>query len=228
MARVVVATVKPWNVVHYRRWAAATSHESRVIESPEDLTAAALGDFSPDYVFFPHWSWRIPREVHERFECVAFHMTDLPFGRGGSPLQNLIVRGITETKLSAFRVTEGLDAGPVYLKRPLTLDGAAREIYERAAALVFAMIEEILATRPRPVAQEGRVVTFARRTPADSEIPDGLEPERLYDFIRMLDAETYPPAFLVRDGLRYEFTNASLRDGRVVATVTVVAEKDMA
>ena len=228
MARVVVATVKPWNLAQYRRWADATVHESRLIARPEALTAAALAEFAPDYVFFPHWSWRIPSDVHERFECVAFHMTDLPFGRGGSPLQNLIVRGITATKLSAFRVTEGLDAGPVYLKRPLTLDGSAREIYERAAALVFSMIDEMLGTRPRPVAQQGRVVTFARRTPADSEIPGGLDPERLYDFIRMLDAETYPPAFLMRDGLRYEFTNASLRDGRVVATVTVVADKDMA
>ena len=227
MARVLVATVKPWNLEHYRSWADATKHESRLIARPEDLTASALADFSPDYVFLPHWSWRIPAEIHERFECVAFHMTDLPFGRGGSPLQNLIVRGITATQLSAFRVSEALDAGPVYLKRPLTLDGSAREIYERAAALAFSMIDEIVATRPHPVAQEGRVVTFARRTPADSEIPVGLDPERLYDFIRMLDAETYPPAFLVRDGLRYEFTNASLREGRVVATVTV-AEKALA
>ncbi len=27
-----------------------------------------------------------------KFECVCFHMTDVPYGRGGSPLQNLIIR----------------------------------------------------------------------------------------------------------------------------------------
>src|SRR5688500_871868 len=114
MARVLVATVKPWNVLRYRSWATTTPHETRLVQRPEDLTVVALAACAPDYVVFPHWSWRIPRDVHERFECIAFHMTDLPFGRGGSPLQNLILRGITTTKLSAFRVAEELDAGPVY------------------------------------------------------------------------------------------------------------------
>jgi methionyl-tRNA formyltransferase len=44
-------------------------------------------------------------------------MTDLPFGRGGSPLQNLISRKIYNTKLSAIRVVKELDAGPVFLKK---------------------------------------------------------------------------------------------------------------
>jgi methionyl-tRNA formyltransferase len=69
---------------------------------------------APRYVFFAHWSWKIPRAVYEAHECVIFHMTDVPFGRGGSPLQNLISRGIYETKLSALRCVEEMDAGPVY------------------------------------------------------------------------------------------------------------------
>ena len=32
------------------------------------------------------------QEIHENYKCIIFHMTDLPFGRGGSPLQNLISR----------------------------------------------------------------------------------------------------------------------------------------
>ena len=46
-------------------------------------------------------------------------MTDLPYGRGGSPLQNLIARGFLETKISAILVEKQLDAGPVYLKMEL-------------------------------------------------------------------------------------------------------------
>ena len=59
-------------------------------------------------------------------------MTDLPFGRGGSPLQNLITRGISKTKISALRCNEEIDAGPIYLKRPLSLHGSAEEIYQLA------------------------------------------------------------------------------------------------
>ena len=69
-------------------------------------------------------------------------MTDLPFGRGGSPLQNLIERGIYETKLSALRCCKELDGGDIYLKRPLSLWGTAEEIYLRAAELTKEMMIE--------------------------------------------------------------------------------------
>ena len=50
-------------------------------------------------------------------------MTDLPYGRGGSPLQNLIVRGWKETKVLALKVVEELDAGPIYYKKRLAYMG---------------------------------------------------------------------------------------------------------
>ncbi len=56
-------------------------------------------------------------------------MTDLPYGRGGSPLQNLIQRGHTSTMLTALRCGAGLDTGDVYLKQPLSLHGSAEEIF---------------------------------------------------------------------------------------------------
>jgi len=55
-------------------------------------------------------------------------MTYMPYGRGGSPLQNLIVRGYRHTKLTALRMVEEFDAGPVYLKEDLCLEGNAEEI----------------------------------------------------------------------------------------------------
>jgi methionyl-tRNA formyltransferase len=64
------------------------------VTDPGDLAVEMLAALDPRYVFFPHWSHRIDSAIFERFECVIFHMTDLPFGRGGSPLQNLIARGI--------------------------------------------------------------------------------------------------------------------------------------
>lgn len=82
-------------------------------------------------------------------------MTDLPYGRGGSPLQNLIVRGLTATKLSALRVEVGLDTGPVYLKMDLSLSGTAEEIFVRVNKLVGKMIVEIIQNNLQPVPQEG-------------------------------------------------------------------------
>ena len=67
------------------------------------------------------------KEIIKRFECVCFHMADVPYGRGGSPLQNLIARGHRETKLTALRMVEDFDAGPVYSKMPLCLYHELRE-----------------------------------------------------------------------------------------------------
>lgn len=79
----------------------------------------------------------MPREITDNWECVVFHMTDLPYGRGGSPLQNLIVRGHKDTKISAVRMTEKLDGGPVYMKHALFLDGSAQEIFVRCSDIIF-------------------------------------------------------------------------------------------
>ena len=84
------------------------------------------------------------------------------------------------------------------------------------------MIDEILESRLTPKNQKGEVVKFKRRTASESEIPPRDDLQDLYDFIRMLDAEGYPQAFLTHAGYRYEFSRASLRDGHIVADVMVV------
>jgi methionyl-tRNA formyltransferase len=157
-----------------------------------------------EIVFFPFYSKIIPRWLWEDRECIAFHMTDLPYGRGGSPLQNLILRGHKDTMISAFRVMGEFDAGPIYLKWPLSLEGTAEQIYQLAAGIIDGMMQEILEKRPEPVVQDGEVVEFKRRKPDESRLPDGLTADQVVDFVRMLDAPGYPRAFVERDGKRYE------------------------
>jgi methionyl-tRNA formyltransferase len=191
------------------------------LTSREALTQQALADFAPDYVFFPHWSWKIAPDIYENFEAIIFHMTDLPYGRGGSPLQNLIRRGAQDTKLSAIRCVEALDAGPIYLKRPLSLHGTAEEIFLRASRLMEDMIVEIVTERIEPVEQTGEPETFKRLTPADSNIEDARSLEEVFDRIRMLDADGYPPAFLKAGPYRLEFSRASLKPGELIADVRI-------
>ncbi|NJO53471.1 MAG: methionyl-tRNA formyltransferase [Bacteroidales bacterium] len=224
MTNYVVATIKPWNIEAFRRNSTALSGRWFLIDSPEDLTAQMLAHLRPRYVFFPHWSWRVPAEILSSFECVCFHMTDVPFGRGGSPLQNLIVRGFYETKLTALRMVDEMDAGPVYLKKPLSLDGRAEEIYVRAADLVWEMIGEMCRTEPVPKPQHGEPVVFPRRRPDQSELPSEADASALYDFIRMLDAPTYPKATIRWGQLRIEFDRAVLNGDVVEARAIISSE----
>lgn len=191
------------------------------VREPSALNLSGLNEFMPSYVFFPHWSWKIPAEIFDGFECVIFHMTDLPFGRGGSPLQNLVVRGIVETKLTALRCVAEMDAGPVYLKRPLSLLGTAEEILMRASQLTEQMIEVIVQERPVPQIQTGEPVTFRRRTAQDGNLASVETLGEFFDYIRMLDGTGYPPAFFETEHFKLEFNRASLKPDCVIADVKI-------
>ena len=213
---------KSWNKQVFEEAISTLSGTWHYIESKEGLTLDVLKKIDPHYVFFLHWSWIVPSKIVDTFECINFHMTDLPYGRGGSPLQNLILRGHESTKLTAHRMTKKLDEGPVYHKEDLLLAGTAQEILERACNLSAQMIERIIDEHPEPTEQEGEVVLFERRTPEMSEIPEGLSPQERYDFIRMLDGEGYPAAFENIDGKRYEYHNARLMNGELDVETTVL------
>ena len=225
----VIAYTRPWNGAMAARLQARTSWRFEVITDPAELTVERLAGIKPRYVFFPHWSHRIDPAVFTRFECVIFHMTDLPFGRGGSPLQNLIACGIYETKICALKCVEALDAGPVYLRRPLSLHGSAEEIYIRAANVIEEMIVEMLDTHPEPVAQQGEPTVFKRRTPEQGNLACARTLDQAFDLIRMLDAEGYPHAYLEIGSLRLEFTRAARKTDHLLADVriTVLDPKDL-
>jgi methionyl-tRNA formyltransferase len=197
------------------------------VDSQDQLTGEHMQSLSPRFVFFLHWSRKVPNEIVDNYECVCFHMTDVPYGRGGSPLQNLIVRGHRSTILSALRMTDEIDAGPVYLKEELSLEGSAEEIYLRANYLAAQMIDTIIRERPKPATQTGEVVAFKRRRPEESEIQNATSLLTLYDFIRMLDAEGYPRAFITHRGFRHEFSEANLHDGGITAVVTITPARGM-
>jgi methionyl-tRNA formyltransferase len=199
--------------------------EWHFMSSSGEMNPAAVAALDPRYIFFLHWSWKVPDSLIAERECVCFHMTDVPFGRGGSPLQNLIARGIRHTRLSALRMTAEIDAGPVYCKRDLCLEGGAEEIYFRANLTAAELIREIVIQRMEPSPQSGEVVAFKRRRSSESRIPHVHGLPGLHDFIRMLDAEHYPHAFLEEAGFRFEFRRSALYDGRIHADVIITEVK---
>lgn len=191
------------------------------IRGPEELSPAELESFDPRYVFFPHWSHHVPASIYGEWECVCFHCTPLPYGRGGSPVQNMIVRGHEETELVALRMVEDFDAGPVYMRRPMSLLGGGDEIFMRIARLALEMTREIIREEPEPRPQSGEAVTFTRRQPEESELPEEGSLKELFDFIRMLDADGYPKAYLEHGDFRIEVSRPALRRGEIEADVSI-------
>jgi methionyl-tRNA formyltransferase len=172
--KIIIATIKSWNIEKadiLKKNISSKNINVQIITQKEQLDFVSVKEYNPDYIFFPHWSWIIPEEIFSNFNCIVFHMTDLPFGRGGSPLQNLIVNGYKETKISAIKVEKGLDEGDIYIKEGLSLDGSAQDIYKRASNIIFTrMIPYILENNPTPCKQTGEIVEFSSLKPKDGEI----------------------------------------------------------
>ena len=220
---VLLLSSRPWNEGLADRLHFALYRPVHTISHPAELEQKAVAALDPEWIFVPHWSNLIPKAIWSHWPTVIFHMTDLPYGRGGSPLQNLIQRGHSSTMVTALRCTAELDAGPIYIKEPLSLQGSAEEIFLRADALIEAMIARIVREQPRPQPQQGEPVLFSRRKPEQSNL-EGCPPGNLlawYDQIRMLDAEGYPHAFLEAHGLRLEFRRVSRRSDGLHADVRI-------
>jgi len=214
---------KKWHKKLFAELQTAIPAKWVLIDDKACFTEEKLKKLRPDKIFIPHWSYLIPEAIYEKYECIVFHMTDLPFGRGGSPLQNLIVRGFDFTKVSALRVEEGLDTGDIYLKKDLSLHGTAEEIFLRASNVIGQMILEIIEEELKPLSQKGEPVLFARRKPEQGNLA-GLESiDQIFDYIRMLDADGYPKAFIEVGNFRLEFSRASLKhDESILADVRII------
>lgn len=227
--RIIIATIKSWNIKNADKLKKknVSEHDIFIITNQNDLTYEKVCKINPDYIFFPHWSWIIDNNLYDNFNCIVFHMTDLPYGRGGSPLQNLIVRGIKETMISAIQVEKEIDRGSIYLKEKLSLNGTADEIFIRASEIIFnKMIPRIINSQIIPVKQQGEVVEFKRRKPYESEILRNFDINQIYNYIRMLDGEGYPKAFIKFGKYKLQFSRASLKNNKIIADVEIIDEDD--
>jgi len=228
---IIIATTKSWNIANtlnlkdkYKK-----RYEIHLITDKDDLNSAKISKLNPHYIFFPHWSWIIPEEIYSKYECIVFHITDLPYGRGGSPLQNLLIRKIYNTKISALKVERDLDAGKIYFKEDFYIGlGSAEEIFINASSIIFSnMIPFILESNPIPQDQTGEPMLFNRRKPEESDIAqmNFSSLEEIYNFIRMLDGEGYPNAFVTLGKFKIEFSEVHKKSDKLVGRFEVIDER---
>ena len=83
----------------------------------------------------------------------------------------------------------------------------------RAGDICVDIIRWMVSVEPDPTSQQGEIVQFKRRNPAQSAQPSKGNTANLYDHIRMLDAPSYPLAFIGHSEYRLESSNADHRGG---------------
>ena len=194
----------------------------------KSLNRTKIYKFNPDIIFFVFWSKLIPEKIFKKFLCIQFHSSDLPKFRGGSPIQNQILRGITKTKVTAFKVHKKLDEGNICLKRELVLDGNAHHIFCKVEKIALNMIK-ILSKKKQIkfYKQTGKPTFYKRRKPKESEIKfDKFKNlKEIYNFIRSTDADGYPKAFIKFKNFKVDLYDAKLKINNLNAKIQISKKK---
>jgi methionyl-tRNA formyltransferase len=80
---------------------------NRDVQNNEQLSNI-LDTVNPQYILFPFWSWKVPKEITDKYHCIGFHTGNT---NGGSPIQNLIKQGVEDTIIRVFKMNDKIDGG---------------------------------------------------------------------------------------------------------------------
>jgi methionyl-tRNA formyltransferase len=108
----------------------------------------------------------LPRPILEapKAGCVNVHASLLPRWRGAAPIQRAILAGDEVTGVTIMRMEEGLDTGPMLLKRETRIDHKdAGQLTEELGQLSAAALMEWLAHPGAAIEQPDEGVTYASK-----------------------------------------------------------------
>ena len=157
-----------------------------------------------DVAFFLGCVRVVPTRVlrRNRFNLVV-HESDLPRGRGFSPVTWQILDGETRIPVCLFEAGDEVDAGPVIYRDAIDLAG--NETYAEWRHLqgekTLELCRRFLDERFPPVgtAQRGEPTSYSRRTPCDSRLNPHRTIAEQFDLLRVADPERYPAYFHYRE-----------------------------
>jgi methionyl-tRNA formyltransferase len=137
----------------------------------EETALQLLRTLAPDVMAVAAYGLLLPPAVLAipRHGCINVHASLLPRWRGAAPIQRAILAGDPETGVCIMRMEEGLDTGPVLLRRRCLIQATdtAGDLHERLAALgrdaLLEALDQLAAgcAREEPQARAG--VSYAQR-----------------------------------------------------------------
>jgi len=133
---------------------------------------------------------------------IVVHASDLPEGKGFSPLQWQILEGKDEITLTLFEAADDVDAGPYYIKDEVRYHGTElySELREKLALKIIEMCVEYINgyKTMKPKKQYGEESFYRKRRKEDDEIDPYDTIENQFNHFRIADNDNYPLYFHFR------------------------------
>ena len=158
-----------------------------------------------DLVLCYSWSWILKEPITSHFICLCLHPAPVPKYRGGTPIQHQILSGETRSAVSIFRMSSGIDDGPLYSQTPISLGGDIEDIYDRMVKVGISKTRNLIKDHNRgklkfvPQKNLDKNPPLKRRKPEQSELAfDQLAVmtfRQLHNFVRALTGP-YPHAYI--------------------------------
>ena len=202
--------IKEIAICAYRNWALKT-HDNLIelfpeirftlIDTHQKFLDLAFSEKLPKLIFCIGWSSIIKDEFLKERIILGLHPSDLPSFAGGSPIQNQIINGVLNSKMTLFKLSRELDAGPIISKVPLSLEGHINDIFKRLQLTSTILLRDFINNYPNNIYQENQPSNkcFKRLKPEDSEITKdqlcNLSAKEIFNMIRCRE-DPYPNCFL--------------------------------
>lgn len=178
------------------------AHKAHLTDKIEELQGGEI-------LFLISCSQIVPREVRDFYaKTLVIHESDVPKGRGWSPMAWQILEGRDMFTVSLIEAGDRVDTGAVWAKRKfwIPLDALSEEINRardarRRELMDFAMVNFGKVT---PEEQQGEATYYGRRTPEMSRIDPDRSIASQFDLLRICEPRF--PAFFDLRGHRYEIT----------------------
>jgi methionyl-tRNA formyltransferase len=198
---------------YLEKWAEAhgRAHDVAILEERRQC----LGG---DLLFLISCSEMISADVRAHYgRTLVVHASDLPAGRGWSPLVWQVLEGRDEITLSLCEAVDEVDAGPILKKASFTLKGDElsdeihRKLFETELALMDYAVENFGELKATPQPTDG-ISHYRKRSKADSRLDPEKSIAEQFNLLRISDPLRYPCFFDYR-GCTYTLRMQKIDEG---------------
>jgi UDP-2,4-diacetamido-2,4,6-trideoxy-beta-L-altropyranose hydrolase len=157
-----------------------------------------------DFLFLISCHFIVGDDIRSRYEhSLVIHASDLPAGRGWSPLVWQLLEGRRSVAVSLIDAADPVDSGAIWSQQTIVFDGSEdfqeinAKLFECEISLMDWALENCARSQAR--AQAGEPSFYRRRNPGDSLIDAGMTIADAFDRIRVCDPVRYPAHFELRN-----------------------------